>query len=92
MAQVTAVSAAMNFDRFLSHKTVSKRALQLVALGAILICSKIYEHNPPYISEVRGGGEGGRGECVPVWRVVCVCVCVCVCVESGVCVCGRECT
>eukprot|EP00516_Mucochytrium_quahogii_P000493 CAMPEP_0203752402 /NCGR_PEP_ID=MMETSP0098-20131031/6342_1 /ASSEMBLY_ACC=CAM_ASM_000208 /TAXON_ID=96639 /ORGANISM=" , Strain NY0313808BC1" /LENGTH=281 /DNA_ID=CAMNT_0050642555 /DNA_START=846 /DNA_END=1688 /DNA_ORIENTATION=- len=56
---IVTVATAMNFvDRYLQKVSTKKCILQLVALAAILIATKLYETRPVGIGELQGLAEG----------------------------------
>ncbi|GBG29373.1 Protein aardvark [Hondaea fermentalgiana] len=56
---ICTVTTAMNYvDRYLSHVSTKKCILQLVALAAILIATKLCETRPISIQELQGLAEG----------------------------------
>lgn len=56
---ICTVATAMNYvDRYLSHVSTKKCILQLVALAAILVATKLCETQPISIKELQGLAEG----------------------------------
>lgn len=48
----TAVTAVMNFDRFMIRRPVSKRRVQLIACAAISTAAKMFEREAPLLDEL----------------------------------------